>query len=464
MMRPQSPSHLVVALAVAVATSFVAAPSPADPTSTGEPGPQTHEEPRREITLEEAISLAEQRNLTLAQARSDLEIADARVRQSFSAVMPSASASMTYTHLDHADEIDTSAMMGGPAGAADPIVMRRREDLAGAITVRLPLVNPAAWAQIGAASTAREVTDLSTEQIRRAVVYGTARAFYAAMMSRELVSIQEEQIASTQQHLEVAHRKEAAGTGLRLDVLRAKTDLEQARQDLEDANLSLESACDALGVLTGIGGLPLPSGSPRIEEPETGGEDPVDLALATRRDLRALRMSRELSEDQLTAAWMALLPTVNATWQGTHQFTEMSDMGDPDDTRWSAMVTLSVPLFDWNGYGAIGVQRASLERASLALEDAEQAAGKEVRQARREYLSALRSVENASMRADLAEEMLHVAQTSYEAGAGTSLDVTDARRTASSARVALVASQLEAQLSLIALLQALGEDPNTTFR
>jgi outer membrane protein TolC len=279
-------------------------------------------------------------------------------------------------------------------------------------------------------------------------------------MSRALVDLQEEQIRSATHHLEVAERKEAAGSGLRIDVLRARTDLEQARQDLENARLSLDTACDALGVLTGTGGLPLPVAAPEMVAPDLDERGLEQGALVNRRDLAVLKKSRELTDDQLTAAWMALLPTLNATWQGTHQFTEMSAMGDQDETRWSAMLTLSVPLFDWGSYGAIGVQRATLERASAQLAEAEQKAGQEVRKARREYLSALRTAENAELKAELAREALALATSAYESGAGTSLEVTDARRTATAAEVGAVTSRLQAQLSLIAMLQAAGASPD----
>ena len=176
-----------------------------------------------------------------------------------------------------------------------------------------------------------------------------------------------------------------------------------------------------------------------------------------------LKQSEALSRKQLRGAWMSLLPSLNAVWQGTHQFTEMSDMGDPDKSRWTAMVTLSIPLFDWRSWSSIRVQRMALEQASAQFAEAEQTAGKEVRQARREYLSALRAVENAARQSELARESLTLASAAYDAGAGTSLDVTDARRTAAAAEVNVVTARLKAQLSLVALLQAAGIPPENAF-
>ncbi|MFO8071010.1 MAG: TolC family protein [Polyangia bacterium] len=452
----------LVTLAVAAVALVVPCGSRAEEGSGQESeGENAARVPRREITLRRALELAGERNPSVARARAEVAASEARMRKAWAAVIPSISAGMTYSHLDHPDEIDTSSMMGDtPAsmvGDSEPIVVRRQDDLSGSLTVDVPLVNPAAWASIGVSDTALDVGELSAEQTREAVLYSTARAYYLASMSRALVDLQKEQVRSASHHLEVAEQKKAAGSGLRIDVLRARTDLEQARQDLEEARLSLETSCDTLGVLTGTGGLPLPAESPVLNRPRLDEERLEERAAKNRPDLALARKSVELSDEQLDAAWLSLLPSINGMWQGTHQFTEMAEMGDPDETRWSVMLILNKPIFDWAGYHEIGEWRAALESASHQLAEAEQAAGQELRQARREYLSALREVENAASQARLARETLRLATSAYDAGAGSSLEVTDARRTASAAEVNLVTARLKAQLSLLDVLQAAGE-------
>jgi len=51
-----------------------------------------------------------------------------------------------------------------------------------------------------------------------------------------------------------------------------------------------------------------------------------------------------------------------------------------------------------------------------------------------------------------------LAQTAYEAGAGSSLEVTDARRTVAAAEVNLMARQLQVQISRLVLHRALGTE------
>lgn len=94
----------------------------------------------------------------------------------------------------------------------------------------------------------------------------------------------------------------------------------------------------------------------------------------------------------------------------------------------------------------------------LQQEDAEKNSSKEVRKARRDYLSSLTSVEIAERQERLAKEALNLVEASYNAGTGSSLDVTDARRTSLSAIVNHATKQLQSQISLLTLLSAVGED------
>jgi len=445
----------VWALLTAVAASLVAAPAGAD--EAGEPKPEAEVV----LSLSDALDLANSRNLTLAQTRIEIDKARARVKQSWAAVTPVVTAGLGYTHLDHPDEIDTGAMMGGAPGAGGTIVTRKQDDLHGSLTAILSIIDGSSWATIEAAETGEDLSRLTVEQARDAVLYATAQAYYSAMMAKTLVDLRAEQIVSAEHHYDVATRKDAAGTGLRIDVLRARTDLETARRDLDAARLSLDTARDALGVLTGAGGLPLTESMEDLVGSSPGEGEIPPRGFSARKDLAVLRKTVDLQDDQATAAWMSLLPTLAATWQGTHQFTETGDMGDTDRTRWTLMLNLTVPIFNYYTYGDIAAKRAALRQASLQLEEKEQSAGREVRQARREYLNALGAIETAQLQVDLAREALDISTRAFEAGAGSSLDVTVARSTAAAAEVGLVTSRLQARLSLLALLQAAGEDPMT---
>ena len=73
-------------------------------------------------------------------------------------------------------------------------------------------------------------------------------------------------------------------------------------------------------------------------------------------------------------------------------------------------------------------------------------------------MTAISKIETASEQAELASETLILVETEYRMGTGSSLAITDARRTNSEAEINLASKQFEAQASLIALLRAVGAD------
>jgi outer membrane protein TolC len=422
------------------------------------------------MTLAEALQAAEKRNLTLAAARVEIEKAEAQLSQAYALILPSAEGKLELMQRDHADTFSIGDSMGDlfeglgmslPAGASEPTVIMPERDFKGSVQVGMSLVNAQSWYRISAAKKGVALVRLSLEQIRQQLLLGVAQAYFMALMSKELIELHKASIESAGHHLEVAQAKLEAGTGLRIDVIRAETDLDNGRQELLSARLALDNARDAIGVLTGVKGLPMPVEAPSMSSPEGGDEELVRRALARRPDLKVKENTVDLARTQLDGAWMQFLPTLGAGWQLTYQFTKPGDMGSQDRSRWAAMFTLTVPIYNHFRYGDLDAKRAALRQAMIQNEDAATNASKEVREKRRNYLTALASVEIAERSAALTKEALTLAEASYNAGTGSSLDVTDARRTVLSANVNLAAKHLQAEVALLGLLAVIGEDLST---
>jgi outer membrane protein TolC len=423
--------------------------------------------PGPEMTLDVALRKADARNLTLEVARVEVEKAEAQLKQAYALVLPGIQAKLTLMHRDHEDSFnfadslppDLLDMLGG--GAMSDTVIMPQQDLKGVLEAGMTLINAQSWFTIGAAKKGVEAARLAIEDGRQLLLLGVSQAFYVAMMTRSLIGLYEEQIRSSQHHLDVARARYEAGTGLRIDVIRAETELESARQDLFKAHFSFDNARDTLGELTGSDDLPLPVETALATAPPGDDRTLVEAASASRSDLAAKRAIIGAMEKQLDASWMQFLPTVDVGWQLQYQFTKPGDMGSADRSRWALVFTLSVPIYNHFRYGDLDYKRAALKQAMIDEEDKASHLGLEVRSARRDYLSALSANAIAERQVALAGEALTLIEASYEAGTGTSLDVTDARRTISAANVNLITTRLKAQIALLALLRAAGRDMQT---
>ena len=420
------------------------------------------------LSLADALDRAKKRNLTLESARLEIDKARGQLKQVWGLVLPMVQGGMQYTRMDHEDTYDVAgafapilAAMGVtlPEGAlGDPWLLNPQDKLQGTLQAAVSIVNAESWMQIHAARKGVDVAELSIRDGERQFLLGVAQAYYMTLMTRELIDLYEAQLDAAEAQLSVAQARFEAQVGLRIDTVRAETDVEKTYQDLVAAHLAFDNARDALGELAQVDGLPLPEAAPPLTVPGGDERQIAERAESRRTDLAAGRAKVELQQRFVDAAWMQFLPTLTAAWQGNYTFTEMSAMGSDDRSRWAFVLTLTVPIYNEFRYGDLDTKRAALKQSMVDLENLESKSSLGVRMASRDYRTALTSVETAERQVALAQEGLLLAEAAYRAGAGTSLDVTDAREAYTAAGVNVATQRLRSQIALLSLLDAEGEE------
>lgn len=398
------------------------------------------------LTLQAALRHAQERNITLDRLQTDIDAAAARLAQTWSVLLPTVSAGATWTHLDHADETTVSGVK---------MTTRRQDDLSAAIQVAVPLVQADAWLGVRSAKASERVTLLSVEQQRQQLLLYVGQAWFQARSAGTLVSQLEAQLEAAQRYAEVASLRHRSGVGQRIDVVRAEQDVLSLRQQLVAAQAGSEAARDALGVLTGLGGYPTPTGEATLAPP---GEEQLDDGVGAREDVRLMQAQLTLAERELERSLMAFVPSIGASWQFDWQITDPAGFGSTDDTRWTTFVTLSIPLFDWTRHATLDEKRADICRARFQVAETERDARQELRSCARDRDSALTRRGLSAAQLELAREALAIAEQDYAAGTGSSLSVTEARGSRVTAELDLISIDLEAELATLQLLRALGED------
>ncbi|MDX9719916.1 MAG: TolC family protein [Myxococcota bacterium] len=423
--------------------------------------------PGEELSLSDALSLAEARNPSLELISMELVKADARIKQAYGLLLPMLNANVQWTHKDKEDVADMGAgfkplleMLGIPTDNMDskPTVISAQDTVNGALVLNVPIFNAVTWTQIEMAEVSKELLFSSMEQATQSLLFGVATAYYAALMSKTVIAMYEEQIRAAAWQLEIAQRRVDAQAGLRIEVVRAQTAFEQAVQDLANAHLAFDNARDALAVLCDVEGLPMPVASTPLLVPELDEQSLLSTATSQRLDYEQLELQKEIAELQLDQVWMGFLPSLSGVWQASYQFTEPSGFGASDRFRWLFVVTLSIPLYNQMRYGQLDEMRANIEKSEVELRTTSLNVGKEVRQLRRDYLTAVAAIDSAQRQSLLADEGLELAMSAYEAGAGSSLEVSDALKLDASAAINVAASRLRAQMTLLQLYRALGDD------
>jgi outer membrane protein, heavy metal efflux system len=232
--------------------------------------------------------------------------------------------------------------------------------------------------------------------------------------------------------------------------VRAEQELRDTRQLATSAAVSVVEARATLAAL-----LPRDITLARI----AGGFDPQQApapsdalmakAASTRAELRALQQLRERATQEAEAARRARLPSPNV-FGGMKR----ADAASGRETGGVFGLSVSVPLFDAGGREAA---RWTAERARVDAERAsiEYRIRSEIMGAS-EVLS-MRQAALAQEQHGAAEELTEIAEVAYREGEVGILELLDAIRTASRARIRAVEMRLEARLAQIALERAVGD-------
>ncbi|MBN1334126.1 MAG: TolC family protein [Synergistales bacterium] len=391
------------------------------------------------LTLRDAIGIALERNLDILSARQEKIKAEGLLKIARGAFLPALSAAGEYTWQEETstrpDEtyggdlsISQSIYMGGKLRA-----YRKQADQNLVIA---------------------ESTITTTEE---KVILDVYSRFYGLLLARENVRTAEDALTYAEDYANELREKREVGLATSLEVTRAEQLLLSSRQDLLEANNTLKSSRVSFLELLRI---------PPEEDLEIKGELnflPVDidaarsvaLALEKRPELTNLRERILFQEQNIEIARAGLRPNVSVS--GTWSYDDPANGGTDGDDTWSVKMKVDLPLYD-NGItrGKVTQEEASLRQAQNALSSQEDSIKTEITNLFLDLGSAASRVEETSSNMELAMEALRLAEVGYREGVGIQLDVLDARRALTQARLSHSAAIKDHLLILASLRRAEG--------
>lgn len=302
---------------------------------------------------------------------------------------------------------------------------------------------------------------------RQELIYNVTSVYYKICQLEKLVQAHEAGVRQLELHRRNAESLLQAGSVPRVDLLKTDVELAHARQDLLLVQNSVASAYALLKGLMGmedqeptfaiVHDLATPS-SVWGEACKLSGEalrEVTENALTRRPEHRALVQRIRIAEERVKVAQGKRLPEIALSGEVSERSGE--DLNYEDN--WNVSLRVTVPIVD-GGSIAAEVKR---ERAELAkLRDEE----RELRiSVAREIKDALLAMENAEKRVEVARESigaarenLRVERLKYEAGAGTSADVIDARTALVRTETEHYQGLYDRNIAVTSLRKALGED------
>lgn len=322
-----------------------------------------------------------------------------------------------------------------PAQLPPDITIQPLDQWTAGASLRVPILEPAAWADLGAARQAAAATEAGAEAAWLQAEAGLVKAAWLVTAADQAVAARQHGVDAARAHRDSAERRAEAGIGTSLDVLQAEVELVRRQSELVQATAERDQARRALGSLLGLPG-PVSIAVP----PLPGAATAATAAPAeTHPEVVAAEAMLRAARRQVSGAWWRHSPTLEADAKA---FATDVELVTGEKQGWQVGLQATWVLYDGGArYGLLSrararelQARAQATRARLDLD--------------RQQRDATQAVEVARERLRLAEQGVATAAEAeatagrlYEAGLLGGLDLLDAQQRRVDADLAAAAGQ-----------------------
>ena len=408
------------------------------------------------LSIQQAISMAIQNNLTMKLAKAQTMESRSRVLQGASALLPQVIGTMSENRtykLNLAAMGFTPGLLPGIPGSIGPYNV---------FDARLHLVDNvldlSAVQSLRAARRQNQMAVLGEKLAAEQVAAAAALSYVDDLRTqKEIIAAKADETLALEL-LKLAQDKVNSGTADPIDLARAKTSRSQAHLRVIVADLAAQKADMRLKHIIGV-----PLGRPIILEerldviskPAPPLADSLSKAYSSRLEIQVEKKSLESAKLTLSAAHLSRIPTV--TINGDYGLSGITPTQDDIPTG-----NLGAGLM-WRFFtgGQIRSQATAaisqMERAAAEFKDTKVQIDQDVRTALLELQAAEEEVETSSQTKKLAELELNLAENRFKAGIGDNQELVRAQDSMAEARNAVVGAIAADNNAWIHLFLSLGK-------
>ncbi len=427
----------------------------------------------RELSIDEAVELALQRNLSLDAARLDYESAKWGLRSARASLLPSVGLSSTARRVDP----DTYERANASLGFAEEMGMDVEPFLyettyETGFRVSAPIWNGQLWGAVGVAGGARDAAGHAYEARRRSVIAEAKAAYFGALRAEALLSVSLDAVDAAGENAEVARRRHEIGLAPLAEVLRWQVMVAEDEKALADAETAVTMARTQLASVLG---LPLDA---TFELPEVDRaaldaryeelawltssgyltESRARDLLADNPDYRSLADVTRMSRAGVSVARGAFMPSLNAS--GSYGWKADDDIEPDDEAAWSVTLALDFPIFtSFKNTSDYQQSRKSYLAASRRQEDLERSMIAQLRGAVSTLVSSSKALAAAERLVDQSADHLKSVTNRHNEGLAPYTEFTDARVLFDRSRAGYVNAVYDGTVALAEIERLLGDAP-----
>jgi outer membrane protein TolC len=391
---------------------------------------QTPAEPLK-LTLDDALARARQYSQTVYTASIAALLAHEDTVQSKAALLPSVNGQSQFIYTQP-NGTDTGVFV--PANG--PRVYIDQANVHGDI------FNPAARAEYRKAIAADALARAKSDLASRGLVATVTQDYYGMVVAQRKVGNAERSLKEAQDFQDLSEKQERGGEAAKVDVVKARLQVQQRERDLQDARATLDKARIGFAVILFPTYNQAFSVTDDLENAAKlpGFPEIRIMAAKSSPDIRAAEAAVEQQNSAIAEARAGYLPTLSVDYYFGLQANQLA-LHNPEGNNnvgSSVQASLNIPIFSW------GANRSRVKQAELQLDQAR----KDLSLAQRTLLSEMDSFyveaqvaasQIASLRDSLtlSEENLRLTRLRYTAGESSAQEVVDAQTTLVQARGAV---------------------------
>ncbi len=389
----------------------------------------------KSLSLDEALELAKNYNLSVRSAEVREKAAQGAYRMTNSVFLPGLSVS--HTGVKTNDPLSTFGFKlkqesvtqadFNPLSLNDPDAI---ENYNTKIELQQPILNVDGIYARKAAKNQYEAISLQSQREHQRIRYEVKRAYYQLELAQSAIEVLKQSVEVASEALKLTKDNEAQGFVKHADVLEASVRMEERENQLLEAENQLQSANEYLVHLLGM------DLDTHIEPTDSMTHSPtlftwnVNLVeLENRSDLQAIQKQIAAGEHRLRSEKMKFIPRLNAF--GAYEWNDRKILGTSAN-NYMVGASLSWDLF--SGYKNLGsIQQASsqLDEAQLNYQDYLSQSQIQLNNAKRKLELTFKQIQPGKLAREQAQESLRIRTDRFEQGLEKTTDLLVAEALAS---------------------------------
>jgi outer membrane protein TolC len=321
-----------------------------------------------------------------------------------------------------------------------------------------------AWGKISnGVSLSRAGLDMAQQGValtEREITFAVVQIFYQLLATREAIKVMDDNINLLEQRLTMMKQKYEAGEASDFDILSTEVQISSAKGGRLDTlnglgklklqfNLIIGRPADAPVNITGL------LSYSKIQADE---QSSISAALANRIEIQQIQKKEKMAQLQKELAEAANRPDLNtfASWELKNGYQPNLDQ---HKGAWTFGLMMSFPLFDgFRSKAQVRQAEATISGIRLEYEQQRQSVETEVRQSLLDIESAWQKIELGLLTVTQAEKALKIAEERYQKGLVDTLDLLSSQSSLSNARLNLLQSTYNFNLSRYNLEKVVGQE------